>query len=262
MIFQEEKMKGMDYATIIGLAGAAIVIIWSIKLAGDLIVFWDLPSVVCVFGGCTASMLIKFPIESLKGFNKSVAKVIFYSKIDLKETILEITKMAEIARRESIFALEKVQVDDLFMKKALTLAADNRPPEVIQSILQMEIDAIGQRHKEGQDILNELALDGPAFGMIGTLLGLVLMLQNLSDPSSIGPSMAVAILTTFYGAILANVVCNPFKNKLTIRSGAEVTKMNIILTGTLGIVAGENPRSIKEKLNSFLPPSERITSEA
>ena len=139
----------------------------------------------------------------------------------------------------------------------MSLAADNRPPEVIQSILQMEIDALEERHSVGITMMESMAADGPAMGMIGTLIGLVIMLQNLSDPSSIGPAMAVALLTTFYGAILANVVANPFMAKLTIRNKLEITKMNIIIAGALGIVAGENPRLIKEKLGAFLPPSER-----
>ena len=143
----------------------------------------------------------------------------------------------------------------------MTLAADNRPPEVISAILQMEIDSMEQRHKEGAGVLDGLGADGPAFGMIGTLIGLVQMLQNLSDPSAIGPAMAVALLTTFYGAVLANAIALPLKNKLEVRSGEEITKMNIMIAGTLGIVAGENPRLIKEKLIAFLPPAERAALE-
>ena len=139
----------------------------------------------------------------------------------------------------------------------MTLAADNRPPEVISAILQMEIDALEERHKIGSSIFGGIAEDGPAMGMIGTLIGLVIMLGNLTDQAAIGPAMAVALLTTFYGACIANIVANPFKNKLELRSKMESTKMNIIIAGTLGIVAGENPRLIKEKLASFLPPSER-----
>jgi chemotaxis protein MotA len=156
-----------------------------------------------------------------------------------------------------VFALEKVPIEDPFLKKAMTLAADNRPPEVISSILQLEIDAMEERHKVGVDVLGGIADDGPAMGMIGTLIGLVIMLGNLSDQAAIGPAMAVALLTTFYGACIANIFANPFKNKLDQRSKMEIIKMTIIIAGTLGIVAGENPRLIKEKLNAFLPPSER-----
>jgi chemotaxis protein MotA len=184
-------------------------------------------------------------------------KAIFFSPADPKETIEEISNLAETARRESVFALEKVPIEDPFLKKAMTLAADNRPPEVISSILQLEIDAMEERHKVGVDVLGGIADDGPAMGMIGTLIGLVIMLGNLSDQAAIGPAMAVALLTTFYGACIANIFANPFKNKLDQRSKMEIIKMTIIIAGTLGIVAGENPRLIKEKLNAFLPPSER-----
>jgi chemotaxis protein MotA len=175
--------------------------------------------------------------------------------------IAEIQKLAETARRESVFALEKVPIDDTYLKKAVMLAADNRPPEVISAILQLEIDAMAERHTKGVDMLKEIGADGPAFGMIGTLIGLVQMLQNLSDPSAIGPAMAVALLTTFYGACLANIVANPIANKLKIRSKMESTKMNIIVAGVLGIVAGENPRVIREKLDSFLSPGDRQVEE-
>ena len=143
----------------------------------------------------------------------------------------------------------------------MMLAADNRPPEVIKSILQMEIDALEDRHGVGVDVLDGVGADGPAFGMIGTLIGLVIMLQNLSDQAAIGPAMAVALLTTFYGAVLANAFALPLKNKVKYRSGREALKMNIIVAGTLGIVAGENPRLIKEKLSAYLPPAERVSAD-
>jgi len=127
--------------------------------------------------------------------------------------------------------------------------------------LQLEVDALIERHKVGIDVLDGIGTDGPGMGMIGTLIGLVIMLGNLSDQAAIGPAMAVALLTTFYGSILANAFALPMKNKISVRSQAEVTKMNIIIAGTLGIVAGENPRLIKEKLSAFLPPSERTKPE-
>src|SRR5690606_17662691 len=136
--------------------------------------------------------------------------------------------------RESVFALEKVPVEDPFLKKAETLAADNRPPEVITSILQLEIDSMNERHKTGVAILENIGSDGPAFGMIGTLIGLVIMLQNLSGgPEQLGKAMAVAILTTFYGAVIANLFAIPVANKLKYRSESEGMKMNIIIAGVL-----------------------------
>jgi len=252
----------MDIATIIGLALVVVAIVGSIVTSGDLAAFIDIPSVLVVGLGVVGSTLIKWPLETVKKLIQVGMKTIFFTPADPKTCIEEIGSLAETARRESVFALEKVPIDDPFLKKAMTLAADNRPPEVIQSILQLEIDAMVERHKVGSDILDGLGADGPAFGMIGTLIGLVIMLGNLSDQAAIGPAMAVALLTTFYGSILANAFALPMKNKVQFRSSAEVTKMNIIIAGTLGIVAGENPRLIKEKLSAFLPPGERATDDA
>lgn len=226
-------------------------------------IFVDVPSVLVVGLGLIGATFIKWPMEVVLKVAAFAMKSIFFTPADPKATIEEIGNLAETARRESVFALEKVPIEDSFLKKAMTLAADNRPPEVIASILQLEIDAMEERHKVGADVLDGIAADGPAFGMIGTLIGLVQMLQNLSDPSAIGPAMAVALLTTFYGAVVATVVAGPMKNKVSFRSNSEIVKMNIIIAGTLGIVAGENPRLIKEKLNSFLPPAERkVENEA
>lgn len=252
----------MDIGTVIGAVLALGAILGSILVGGDIAAFVDIPSVIVVIFGMIGSTFIKWPVEVVKQVVSIGMKALFFTSSDPKKTIEEIGKLAETARRESVFALEKQPIDDPFMKKAMTLAADNRPPEVISSILQLEIDAMAERHNMGADVFGGLAEDGPAFGMIGTLIGLVIMLGNLSDQAAIGPAMAVALLTTFYGAVLANAICNPIKNKLKYRSNAEQTKMNIVVAGTLGIVAGENPRLIKEKLNSFLAPLEREADEA
>lgn len=251
----------MDLGTVVGLVLATIAIIGSILYGSPLSIFIDIPSVGIVGGGVIATTLIKWPMEDVKILVKVYMKSFFFSPSDPKAMIDEIQKLSETARRESVFALEKVPVADPFLKKAVMFAADNRPPDVISSILQVEIDAMADRHGRGADILDGIGADGPAMGMIGTLIGLVQMLQNMSDPSSIGPAMAVALLTTLYGSVLANVTAIPVAGKLRIRSKAEATKMNIIVAGVLGIVAGENPRVIREKLESFLPPSERQVAE-
>ena len=251
----------MDIATVAGLVLVVVAIIGSILAGGDITSFIDVPSMLVVGLGVIGGTMIKWPMEIVSKLVKVVMKAIFFTPADPKTTIEEIGNLAETARRESVFALEKVEVEDAFLKKAMMLAADNRPPEVIKSILQLEIDALEDRHSVGIDVLDGIGADGPAFGMIGTLIGLVIMLQNLSDQAAIGPAMAVALLTTFYGAVLANAFALPLKNKISYRSGREVLKMNIIIAGTLGIVAGENPRLIKEKLSAFLPPSERVSEE-
>lgn len=251
----------MDIASIIGLVLSIGAVSGAVIAGGDVFAFIDIPSVIVVVLGCVGVTFTKWPIEVLKNVSTVTMKVFFATPSDPKKTIEEIGSLAETARRESVFALEKAPVNDVFLKKAMTLAADNRPPEVISSILQLEIDAMEERHKLGISVYEELAADGPAMGMIGTLIGLVIMLGNLSDQAAIGPAMAIALLTTFYGAIIANVFANPFKTKLDRRSKDELLKMNIIVAGTLGIVAGENPRLIKEKLSAFLPPNLRDKEE-
>ncbi|MAZ47293.1 MAG: motility protein A [Halobacteriovoraceae bacterium] len=252
----------MDIATIIGLVLAMAAIIGSILAGGSIGAFIDVPSILVVGGGVTAAIFIKWPIDQIKLLVPTYLKSILNSTTDPKKMIEEIQSLAETARRESVFALEKVPVEDAFLKKAVTLAADNRPPEVITAILQLEIDSLTERHKTGINIISNVGDDGPAFGMIGTLIGLVIMLQNLSGgPEELGKAMAVAILTTFYGAVLANVFMLPVANKLKFYSENEALVMNIIVAGVLGIVAGENPRVIREKLDSFLPPAQRAVEE-
>lgn len=253
----------MDIATVIGLVLAMTAIIGSILSGGSIGAFIDVASILVVGGGVTAAIFIKWPLEQVKMVVPVYMKAFFSTATDPKAMIEEIQKLAETARRESVFALEKVPVEDPFLKKAVTLAADNRPPEVITAILQLEIDSLAERHKIGANIISGIGDDGPAFGMIGTLIGLVIMLQNLSGgPDELGKAMAVAILTTFYGAALANVFMLPIANKLKFYSANETLTMNIIVAGVLGIVAGENPRVIREKLDSFLPPSQRQVEEA
>lgn len=252
----------MDIATVIGLVLATASIIGSILSGGTIAAFIDTPSIIVVGGGVTAAVFIKWPMAQIKTLVPVYMKSIFNETPNQLAVIEKIQQLAEKARKESVFALENEPVEDEFMQKAVKLAADNRPPEVITSILQLEIDALGERHKTGIAILENVGADGPAFGMIGTLIGLVIMLQNLSGgPEELGKSMAVAILTTFYGAVLANVFAIPVATKLKFYSENELLKMNIIIAGVLGIVAGENPRVIREKLDSFLPPSQRVREE-
>lgn len=248
----------MDIATIIGLVLGTASITGSILAGGSIGAFIDVPSILVVGGGVIAATFIKWPMDIIKVLVPVYMKSILNTVPEPSEVIVQIQELAEKARKESVFALEGVPVDDPFLKKATGLAADNRPPEVITSILQLEIDSLTERHKQGIALLEGIAADGPAMGMIGTLIGLVIMLQNLSGgPEELGKAMAVAILTTFYGAVLANMFSGPIANKLKFYSEAEILKMNIIIAGILGIVAGENPRVIREKLDSFLPPNLR-----
>ena len=249
----------MDLTTIIGLVLCAGAIAGSIISSGDVMGFIDIPAILVVIFGITGATLIKWPFNVLKGIFGSGIRHAFILPPDIHDTIQEIESLAATARRESVFSLEKVEVSDPFLRKAMMLAADNRPTDTISKTLRFEIDSMEERHRTGQDVLRGIQEDGPAFGMLGTLIGLVLMLSNLSDQASIGPAMAIALLTTFYGSCIANIFGGPFRNKLNHRGKLEILKMNLILEGTLGIVSGENPRLIKEKLNSFLANEDRIS---
>ena len=251
----------MDLTTIIGLVLCASAIGGAIISSGDVMGFINIPSMLVVILGITGATLIKWPFYVIRNlFGTGIWHAFFLPPDDIQDTIKHIENLAATARRESVFSLEKADIEDPFLKKAMMLAADNRPTQTIAKVLRCEIDSMVERHRIGQDVLRGIQEDGPAFGMLGTLVGLVLMLSNLSDQAAIGPAMAIALLTTFYGSCIANIFGGPFRNKLNHRGKLELLKMNIILEGTLGIVAGENPRLIKEKLNSFLASGER-TSE-
>ena len=187
-------------------------------------------------------------------------KTVFFKSTDPHQIIRKIIELADTARRESLVALEKVSVEDPFMKKGVMLVADGTEETLVRAVLETEIKFLKQRHLQGQGVLKGMGTMAPAFGMIGTLIGLVNMLQNLSDPASIGPAMAVALLTTFYGAVLANVVFLPMATKLEGRSAEDQLYMEIMLEGVLSIQRGDHPSIVKEKLMAFLSPAMRESS--
>ncbi len=247
----------MDIATLIGLLAGFGLILGSILMKSNLGAFIDIPSVMIVVGGTVASTLIMYPLPTVINSIKVVMKAFFSSIPNYKQTIEEIVRLAETARKEGLVSLEKASVDNDFLKKGCMLAADGTDPSLIKNILELEINYMIQRHRTGQGIFKNMGSMAPAFGMIGTLIGLVQMLQTLDDPSSIGPSMAVALITTFYGALLANLVFIPISKKLEGRSEAETLFMELAMEGIVSIARGENPRIIQEKLETFLPPGLR-----
>lgn len=245
----------MDIATIAGLiAGIAFMLI-SIFLSGDLMTYYDFPSVMITVGGTIASTLISYPLKSVLGTLGIIKNVFFAKKQKPDETIDAIIEMANTARREGLLALEDAayRLDDPFMRKGILLVVDGTDPELVKDIMEIELNYIEERHKQGWGLLEAMGNFAPAYGMIGTLIGLINMLKNLDDPSSIGPNMAVAIITTFYGSVIANLICLPMAQKLKIRSAEEILMKEIALEGILSIQAGENPRIIEEKLKAFLP---------
>lgn len=249
----------MDLATLIGIVLSFGLVAAAIVTGGSPLIFVSIPSVLIVVGGTIGATMVNFPLGHVLGVMGVIKKTIFTSMDSPAEIIEKFMDYANRARREGILSLEPLikEIDDEFLKKGLQLTVDGLEPQTIQEILETEISYLEDRHTIGAEICSTLGAFAPAMGMIGTVIGLVQMLQTMSDPSTIGPAMAVALLTTFYGAVLANLVFNPMAGKLKTRSKEEVLLMEMVMNGILSISKGENPRIIEEKLNSFLPPKDR-----
>ena len=255
----------MDIGTVLGCTLGMGLIFTSIALGGldKLIVFWDTPSVLIVGGGAVASVMVAYPMKSVLKSAGYVMKSIFNKDNDPLPAIMQIVSLAETARREGLLALENrmEEIDDPFLSGGIRMAVDGMSPEVVESIMNTEIDAVNARHNYGRSIVANYGKYAPAFGMIGTLIGLVLMLSDL-DPDTIGSGMAVAMLTTLYGAIASNLFLLPMADKLGFLNDAELQVMEITLKGVISIQAGENPRVIKQKLLTYVAPAERPEEEA
>ncbi|SKA69917.1 motility protein A [Desulfobaculum bizertense] len=248
----------MDIGTLLGILAGFGLIVGSILFGdGNIAGFFDVPSILVVVGGTMATAFIMFPMKVVFGSFKVAMNAFFSSNMDASGMIDQMVGLAEKARKESLVALEKVPIENPFIKKGITLVADGTEEPLIRAVMQTEISFMKQRHRQGQGVFKGMGTMAPAFGMIGTLIGLVKMLQNLSDPSSIGPAMAVALLTTFYGAVLANVAFLPLAKKLEERSQEEVLFMEIAMEGVVSILHGEHPQIVREKLLAFLSPALR-----
>ncbi|WP_028574031.1 motility protein A [Desulfonatronovibrio hydrogenovorans] len=252
----------MDLATILGLVIAFGLVSAAILFGGSPLIFLNAPSALIVLGGTIGATLVNYPMGHVLGVI-GIVKNTFMTKVDNPSRIIEqFMDYANKARREGILSLEPMlkNIDDQYLKKGLQLTVDGLEPQTIQEIMETEISYLEERHETGAEILGIMGSFAPAMGMIGTVIGLVQMLQALDDPSAIGPAMAVALITTFYGALLANLVFNPMSGKLRARSKEEILAKEMMLEGILCISKGENPRIIEEKLNSYLPPKiRRIT---
>jgi chemotaxis protein MotA len=247
----------VDIATLIGLVAAFGLVLFAI--GSGIPSFIDPPSIMIVVGGTFGVIMIAYPLNSVIGLIGIIIKTFMY-KVDAgKEIISQLVELSQVVRKDGILALESKigDIDNQFMAKGLQMAIDGQEPGEIEDILYMEMDKVSDRHMKGADMLTALGTFAPSMGMIGTLVGLVLMLQNMSDPSSIGPSMSIALLTTFYGALMANIIFLPMAGKLKARSKEELLVHEIILTGVQSLVAGENPRVMEQKLLGYLPPKER-----
>ena len=249
----------MDIATVIGLVAAFGLVVWGILLGGSMSQFWDAPSAAIVIGGTVAVLLVSFPLAKVLGLAPILKKAFFAVPQDPGEVITKMVRYAERARREGMLALEEESEEepDAFLRKGLRLAVDGTDPQLLEKILETDIGQIESRHKGGKSILDAGGTFAPAFGMIGTLIGLINMLAALEDPSSIGAGMATALITTFYGALLANAVFLPLASKLEVRSGEEILVKEMIIDGIMAIQSGDSPRIVEEKLKSFLSPKLR-----
>ncbi len=249
----------MDIATLIGIVVCFGLMIVAITMGGPISAFIDIPSVMITVGGTLGATFTSYPLKDVLGVVGVIKNTFLYKPQDPVAIIAQLVEFAQIARKEGILALEgKIEeIDDPFFKKAIQLAVDGTEPDVMRDILETEIAFIEDRHKKGADMMDFMASLAPAFGMIGTLIGLVQMLRTMNDPSTIGPAMAVALITTFYGAVMANVIFSPFANKLKVRSSEEILVKDIILAGILSIQAGDNPRILEQKLHAYIPPKLR-----
>ncbi len=251
----------MDIASVVGLVLGILVMVVSIMIAegASFGAFIDYPSVMVVVGGAFAAVLISFPLKNFLTLG-SVMKTVFFNKSQsIPELIDLIVSLAETARRDGLLALESklTEVDNSFVVLGIQMSVDGTPQEVIDDIMRTEMDAVAARHAAGKALLDQLGRYAPAYGMIGTLLGLIIMLGNMEDPSSIGAGMAVALLTTLYGAVVSNLICLPFADKLGFLHRQEMLAMEIALRGVMGIQSGDNPRVIGQKLRTFIPPKQR-----
>lgn len=255
----------MDIATLVGVLTAVGLIVVSIILGGgSFVAFFDAPSMMVVVGGAIAATLISFPLKNFLGVFGVGMKVLLYKIDSIPALVEEIVSLAETARRDGLLALEGriEEIENPFIVLGVQMAVDGTRPEVMEDILRTELDAVATRHRDGKALLDCMGRFAPAFGMIGTLMGLIIMLGDMSDPSKIGQGMAVALLTTLYGAIASNVVFLPFAEKLGFTNKQELLAMEIIVRGIMAIQSGENPRVIEQKLNTFIPPKSRTSEQA
>ncbi len=251
----------MDIATLIGLLGGFGIIIGAIATGGDGMMFLDIASVLIVVGGTFMVTLMQVSLGDFLGSFAIGMKAFFYKVDNPKQLIEEGVALADVARKNGLLALEGQEISNDFMKKGIGLCVDGHDPALVQRMLSKEIDLMLERHDVGIGMFKNMALMAPAMGMIGTLVGLVQMLANMSDPAAIGPAMAIALLTTLYGAIIANAFATPMADKLSRATEIERTNKSLIMETISGIQEGMNPKVLEQLLSTYLPQSKRPTEE-
>jgi len=254
----------MDIATIGGFVlGTVFILIALMNGSAGLRPFWDFDSVLITIGGTIAAVMVSFPFSRLKDLPRVTAIAFREREADPVAIIDSMVDLAEKARREGLLALEDSvnRTEDEFLKRGIQLIVDGTDPELVRDILETDLAYIEDRHKVAKSMYDAMTAYAPAFGMIGTLIGLVQMLRTLDKPSTIGPAMSVALITTFYGAVIANLITGPIANKLALKSGVEIKLREMMLEGILSIQSGENPRIVEEKLMGFLAPKDRVRAQ-
>lgn len=255
----------MDIATLIGLGGGMAFVLLSMIIAGGVSAigtYIDPASMMITFGGALMAMLASTSIKDFVGGLKSFTLALKQPEMNMAEMIQKIIELSNVARKEGLLSLEEAagNIEDNFLKKGILLIVDGTDPELVRAIMETELSCIQDRHSTNIHFWEDFGSMGPAWGMIGTLIGLINMLQDMSDPDALGPNMAIALITTFYGSLLANWMCTPIAQKLKKNDETEFRMKEIIIEGLLSIQAGENPRVIEEKLKSFLAPGDRATA--
>jgi chemotaxis protein MotA len=253
--------SALDLATVVGLGGAFALIITAMILGGSPGSFIDLPSIMIVIGGTFGVTTVCFSLSEVIEAQRILLKVLTQSARNPSEAAVQVLELAVTARKNGVLALQNVLhtiESERFLHKALSMVVDGLPGDVVDRIMRSEVQGMVLRHEKGSSVLRKAAEISPAMGLIGTLVGLVQMLGRLDDPSVIGPSMAVALLTTFYGAVLANMVFSPLASKLERNSREEALLDTIYLIAATSIGRQENPRRLEMLLNTALPPARRV----
>lgn len=252
----------MDIASVIGLVLCFILMIFGMLVGQDpsvVLGFLHAPSALITYGGALGCMMASCTMPDFLANLKSIGLIFKMSAMNVPEIIQKIIDLSNVARKEGLLSLEEAagEIEDEFLKKGIMLVVDGTDPELVRAIMETELASVEERHKDKIGFWDGLGAMGPAWGMIGTLIGLINMLRDLSDFVSIGPNMATALITTFYGSVLANWICSPVASKLKSKNAEEMMVKEIEIEGLLSIQAGENPRVIEEKLKSFLAPKDR-----
>jgi chemotaxis protein MotA len=251
----------MDLATLIGLVGAVAAIMSAIFMGGSVSTFVNGPGLLIVCAGTMTVVLMKYPISVAGHAIKAAAKAFVHKAQTPKELIDKCVELANIARKEGVLGLEQVEIENEFLKRGVMLIVDGNDETFVRKMLSNDISLTIERHEEGLGIFKSIGDVAPAMGMIGTLIGLVQMMANMDDPKALGPAMAVALLTTLYGAVIANVFALPIADKLALRSKQERTTRSLILEGVSAIQAGLNPRVVEDLLKTYLPDNQRASAQ-